>query len=161
MSDMFAPRLINNYVWDKLKASTVSTYGYGNRFPFFPVFDNTSTAATWENKVYVVYDEMARFQINPFYPIKREHLLYSLRGPMDKILDWRTFIVHELDRGDDAGKDINDWAGLNDFDTKVFLHDVRVHQLEFNRDAARRAATSNTPYYAAELIIDYRYHISD
>ena len=161
LSSTIPPLVLNQYLWAKLKAETsIDTKGYRTTVPFFPVFDSTSKQASWENRVYVVWDVMARFQQSPFYPIRREHVLYSVRGPVDKVMLWRDFIIKELDRSDDAGKDVNAWAGLNTT-TKVFFHDIRSYQSEFNRDATRRAFSGTNPYYASEIIVDYRFHIND
>lgn len=160
MLDMFPPALINGYMWDQFQIHMpTEVAGYKNIKPFFPVYDNKGADATWGSNPYVVYDIMSRFQMSPFYPVKREHMLYSIRGPIERMMTWRSFIIEVLDRGDDAGKDINEWVKENVPESRVRFHDLRVFGMEFARDTTKRAAVTNNNFFVAEEIIDYRFHI--
>lgn len=160
MSNRFPPIAINKFIWAKFAEEYPETAAGYQVVPFFPTYDNTAIGNSWDDKLYVVYDVIAKYRASAFYPIKSESTLYSLRGKIEDVFLWREFVIDMLDKMDDAAKDINEWLGENEPDNEVFFHEFTVYQSEYARAATKRAADSQFNLYAAELIISYKYHLA-
>lgn len=160
-SDFTLPALtINGYLWHTMKQidPTLSqTKNYGQKIPFFPMSDAASGTKSWENKTYIIYDRILKLRPSPFYPIKREHLMYYVKGQEEGSLEWSMAIQYILDRMDDAAQDINDWNRSQDVPANVYFHHLRVYQTE---DAVSRDF-SNRPYYISSFIVEAEYHFTD
>lgn len=164
LSDLgVAPLAINGYLWDTMKAIDPSLQNkYKTKVPIFPMSDQASGNKSWENKPYLIYDRMFKLGGSPFYPKKKEQLLYYVKGNEEDSFLWGAAIQTILDRMDDAGKDINSWIRENGGNDKypVFFHYLRVYQTdssissssEIKRDFSTRA------YYITEFYIDVCYH---
>jgi hypothetical protein len=142
-----APLAVNGYLWDTMKKIDPSLEAkYKNKIPIFPLSDQASGNKSWGNKPYLIYDRMFKLGGGPFYPKKKEQLLY--------------YVI--LDRGDDAGKDINQWIRENGGNEEypMYFHYLRIYQTdssissssEMKRDFSTRA------YYVTEFYIDMCYH---
>lgn len=154
---------VNNYLWSIMKQldpTLAQNKNYGNKIPFFPMSDSASGTKSWENKTYIIYDRMFRMTGNPFYPIKKEHIFYAVKGKEESTYEWSLAIQYILDRMDDAAQDINDWNRGQDVPANVYFHHLRVFQ---TGDSAMSQARdfSNQPYYITEFIVEAEYHFTD
>ena len=151
---------VNGYLWDTMKRidpTLSSPRKYGTTIPFFPMSDSTSGTKSWENKTYAIYDRMFRQSSSAFYPIKKEHILYAIKGKEETTFEWASAIQYILDRQDDAAQDINDWNRSQETPANVYFHHLRVFQTEssVSRDF------SNRPYYITQFIVEAEYHFTD
>lgn len=160
MSNRFPPIALNRYVWAKFAEAYPEAAADYQIMPFFPTYDNTAIGNSWDDKLYVVYDVIAKYRASPFYVVKSESTLYSLRGQIEDVFLWREFIIDTLDKMDDGAKDLNEWLGENYANNEVFFHELTVYQSEYARAATKRAADTQFNLYAAELIISYKYHLA-
>jgi hypothetical protein len=151
---------INNYLWSVMKQIEPSfDKKYGKTMPFFPISDSASGTKSWETKTYVIYDRMLRMTGSPFYPIKKEHILYAVKGKEEETLEWGMAIQYILDRMDDAAQDINEWNRNQTTPTNVYFHNLRVFQT--NRMSSQARDFSNRPFYITEFIVEAEYHLTD
>lgn len=149
---------VNQYLWHTMKqVDPTLVKQYKNTIPFFPVSDSASGTKSWENKPYVIYDRMLRSTASPFYPTKKEHILYAVKGGEVDSLEWGMAIQYILDRMDDAAQDINDWNRSQASPAAVYFHHLRVFQTDFSN--ARDF--SNRPYYITKFIVEAEYHLND
>jgi hypothetical protein len=152
---------LNGYLWDTMKQidpTLTQTKNYGkSKIPFFPMGDSASGTKAWENKTYIIYDRMLRMRPSPFYPIKREHIQYAVKGREGGVFEWGLALQYILDRMDDAAQDINEWNRQQEEPSKVYFHHVKV----FQNDFARARDFSVQPFYVAEFIIEIEYHFTD
>lgn len=156
---------INKYVWKQFQIAKPAIYnqytsGSASIIPFFPITDVKAGDAAWGNKPYVIYDSFirARSTNRYFYPIKNAQLMYSIKGSISEIYEWRDFISNVLDREGDAANDVNEFAGtLNN--TKYFFHCLNVSQVKYI--GASTKETGIKKEYATELIIRYEYHLAN
>ena len=130
---------------------------YKGIVPFFPNVDSLSGTAPWESNAYVIYDRTFRTAISPLYVIKRESIIYSIRGTTDQTIKWSRAIQKILDRQDDAAQDINAWNRTQTIPDGVYFHHVRVSQ---NGSSIPRTF-STQPLNVVELIVDVEYHFTD
>ena len=149
---------VNGYVWDVMKSMepTLATT-YGKITPFFPNTDALSGTAPWESNCYVIYDRSFRTAAGPMYAIKRESIIYSIRGTTDQTTKWSRAIQYILDRQDDAAQDINAWNRKQTVLNGVYIHHVRVSQ---NGSSIPRTF-STQPLNVVELFVDVEYHFTD
>lgn len=153
----YPPAIINAYVWNEFTVNSPNFVAqYNGVVPIFPVRDALGDESTWGSKPYIVYDNMARFRTARFYGIRKEQLLYSIRGDVPQIFTVRDLIVDVLDRADDTAKDVNFYSGQNLNNPLIFFHDFRVYQM--SETSEKTDNISNRQYYATELIIEYQYH---
>lgn len=157
---------INEYLWDTMKQidPTLSqTKNYGNKIPFFPMSDAASGSKSWENKTYIIYDRVIRYSRTPFYPIKKEQILYAVKGKEESTFEWSLAIQYILDRMDDAAQDINEWNRLKETPSSVYFHNLRAYQTDSGDAQGFSTARdfSNRPYYITNFIIDVEYHFTD
>lgn len=152
---------INKYVWKQFQLAKPAVYSqYSSTIPFFPVTDIKAGDTAWGTKPYVVYDSFirARSTNRYFYPVKAGQLMYSIKGSLSEIYDWRDFISNVLDREDAAASDINEFAGtLNN--NKYFFHCINVSQLKYVGASTKDYGIKER--YATELIIRYDYHLTN
>lgn len=164
LSDLgVAPIAVNAYLWDTLKAID-PTLGnkYRTKVPIFPLSDQASGNKSWENKPYLIYDRMFKMGGGPFYPKKKEQLLYYLKGNEEQTIYWGSAIQLILDRGDDAGKDINQWIRNNGGSEEypIFFHYLKIYQIESSvaSSSEMRRDFSSRAYHVTEFIVDMCYH---
>lgn len=151
---------VNNYLWDTMKQidpTLGQTKNYGNKIPFFPISDAASGIKSWENKTYVIYDRMLKMKNSPFYPVKKEHIFYAVKGKEEGSFEWSAAIQYILDRMDDAAQDINDWNRNQENPANVYFHHLRVFQVE----TSKPREFSNRPFYITEFIVETEYHFTD
>lgn len=149
---------INNYLWSTMKqVDATLNKTYNSKTPFFPISDSASGTKSWENKPYIIYDRMLKMTGSPFYPVKKEHILYAVKGNDVDTLEWGMAIQYILDRMDDAAQDINDWNRNQPSQANVYFHHLRV----FQSNNTNIRDFSNRPYYITEFIVEAEYHFTD
>jgi hypothetical protein len=153
-SDFSLPaNTINGYLWHTMKQiEPTFAKKYGTKAPFFPVSDSAAGVKAWENKTYIIYDRMLRLTRSPFPYIKREHLLYYVKGKEVDTLEWGMAIQHILDRMDDAAQDINDW---NRSQASPQTDSGDMGSPSTTRDFSDR------PFYITRFIVDAQYHFTE
>lgn len=158
-----APLAVNNYFWYTMQQiePTLSSK-YKTTVPIFPLGDSAAGKKMWENKTYMIYDRMFKLGMGPFYPKKKEQILYYVKGNETDSLLWGSAIQLILDREDDAGKDINQWIRENGGNQEypVYFHYLRVYQTESSISSASEMKRdfSSRPYYVTEFVVDMCYH---
>lgn len=154
--------VINAYVWEQFRLAKSSIYAQYTHMPFVPVRD-IGSEYPWGNKPYVVYDSFmkARTTNKYFYPIKTAQMMYSIKGNVSEIYEWRDFISNVLDREDVAASDINEYAGQSgDFDPlTVKFHCINTSQVNYTGNTSEQQGQRRQ--YSANLIIKYDYHITN
>ena len=149
---------VNKYLWDVMQqVDSTLTKKYGGKTPFFPISDSASGTKSWEDKPYFIYDRILKMTGGPFYPIKKEHILYNLKANDIGTIEWGMAIQYILDRMDDAAQDINDWNRQQNPPANVYFHHLRV----FQADNSNIRDFSNRPYYITEFIVEAVYHFTD
>jgi len=149
---------VNGYVWSVMKQlDPTFQKQYGNKIPFFPISDSASGTKSWETKPYVIYDRMLKMRPGAFYPTKREHILYAVKGKEEQTLEWSMAFQYILDRMDDAAQDINEWNRNQENPSNVYFHHLRV----FQNDSSVSRDFSNRPFYITEFIVEAEYHLTD
>ena len=158
LSDLTLPVLaVNGYLWDTMKqVEPTLASRYGSTLPFFPLSDS-ATGASWEGKPYIIYDRMMRTTGSPFYPIKKDHILYAVKATDIESLQWGLAIEYILDRCDDSAQDINEWNREKGNKYKVYFHNLRV----FQADSSVNRNFSTRPYYITEFIVQAEYHFTE
>jgi len=157
MSD-YTEILINKYVWRQFQLEKPATYAkYGTTIPFFPINDVKAGDSAWGNKPYVIYDSFIRpRQTNrPFYPQKGSQLMYSIRGTIQEVYEWRDFIYDVLDREDVAAYDVNQYCGTIG-NNKFYFHRFNVSQVKYIATTSTESGLNKS--YSTELVIRYDYH---
>ena len=150
---------INSYVWAALNLidDTLQS-NYGTIMPIFPLADARGGDAGWDNKPYIIYENLMRFRPKPFYPIHKLQTFYFIRADASDTLVWSNAIIHILDRGDAAAQDINNYLSLNHPTAGIYFHHLKVFQVDTPSD--ERLDLSLRQQYTTSLIIEYEYHIS-
>lgn len=158
-SDFTLPAItINGYVWNVMKQiEPTFNKQYGQTIPFFPVSDAKSGTKSWENKPYVIYNRIIKNRDRAFYPIKREHLLYAVKGTVKDSIEWSMAIQYILDRMDDAAQDINDWNRSQTTPANIYFHHLRV----FQSQGTENREFSSRPYSIAQFTIEAEYHFTN
>jgi hypothetical protein len=158
---------INNYLWDTMKKIQPSlSSDYGDIVPFYPIGDSASGDEPWDSKPYFVYDRVFRFSSNPFYPQKRESVLYYLKAREIDSLQWSAALQLILDREDDAAKDVNDWIREQDdvLNYPYYFHNIRVYQSRSSSPSSSgklREISTVQPYYITEFMLDIYFHYTE
>jgi len=157
--------LINSYIWEQFKQygteyiQDFKIEDYSGITPFFPVSDTVSGDEAWLGKTYVIYDSMT----NPhtirrnFYPIKTGQLIYSIKGDIKDLFQWRDFITYVLDRDDQAAQDVNQFS--NGEESKIYFHKISVFQ--FNTVNQKTTQSGVYKDFVTDLIIQFEYHRSE
>jgi len=160
MSD-YPEVLINKYVWKQFQLAKPTTYNkYGTVTPIFPVADTKAGDTAWGNKPYIIYDSFirARSMNKYFYPVKCAQMMYSIKGSLTEIYEWRDFIINALDREDVAAKDINEFAGTINND-ELYFHCINAMQIKYIGSTSQQSGTNKV--YSTELVIRYDYHLTN
>ena len=160
MSD-YPEIIINKYVWHQFQLAKPTIYAkYGSTLPIFPITDNKAGDTAWGNKPYIIYDSFirARSMNKYFYPVKCAQMMYSIKGSIAEVYEWRDFIINVLDREDASAQDINQYAGTLNNDN-IYFHCINAMQVKYIGSTSQMTGTNK--YYSTELIIRYDYHLSD
>ena len=156
---------VNQYLWSTLlEIEPDLDLDYGTVIPFFPIADYGS-GFSWaeQGKPYVLYDRIMRTKYNSFYPIKRDHFLYAIKGQDSDLMAWSMAIQYILDRQDDAAQDINRWnadptSWLPEFQKTqpdpFYFHYLKVYQT--GSDEPRDWSVKNN--YISEFVVEACYH---
>lgn len=154
--------IINKYVWEQFRLAKPGIYASYTHMPFIPVRDMGSDYP-WGDKAYIVYDSFmkARTANKYFYPVKAAQMMYSIKGSISEIFEWRDFISNVLDREDAAAFDINEYAGESgSFDPlTVKFHCINTSQVNYTGNSTEQQGQRKQ--LSANLIIKYDYHITD
>jgi hypothetical protein len=180
--------IINHYVWDKFKEYRPEiALKYNFVMPFIPVSDVRAGKLPWKDNPYVVYDSYysTRSTNKQFYPIKEGRMIYSIKGNIQEIFDWRDFIVNILDRGDQSAYEINN-PGLihylpdnirtinpnlplgqgegqryhpDNLRIRTYFHCTSVYQVNSINQSTKQGGVEKD--FSTDLIIKYDYHISN
>lgn len=169
----FPPLFINGYITDQLERFGILDGNQGMN-PIMPVLSTNiddiygeRLSPPGEEPVVIFYDKLIRFRPNSFYRQKREQLIYTVHGPLDKVLATMRIISAALDREDSAAQDVNAWSGsnplLDDYGnptpTNVFFHNFKTYQVDESRDLLE--LSSVRAIYTNKIIIEYDYHTTD
>ena len=151
---------LNKYLWNAMTTvdPTLLTT-YGNVVPFFPLADSRAGDAGWENKPYVVYDNLFKLRGTTFPQIKHLQIMYFVRGSAEDVITWSNVIAHILDREDDSAKDVNAYLATLNPVPEIFFHRMRIHQIDMVNDQRQDLAVRQQ--YTASMIVDTKYHITD
>jgi len=160
---MSYPELIlNSYMWKQFELAKPSIYAnYSNLTPFFPISDIKAGDTAWGRKPYVVYDSFtkARTARKYFFPVKAGQMMYSIKGNISDIFEWRDFMINVLDREDVAAKDVNEYAGEYLSNTRIFFHCINASQTNYVYNTTEQQGQNKM--YSANLVVKYDYHITD
>lgn len=137
-------------------------------FPSIPnnieeVFKNYIASPEVGDPLVIQYERLVRFRTGPFYPRKREQLVYYLYCTNNsKIVDAIRIITDCMDREDASAQDLNKWINDNpeNFTSgrNIFFHNTRVYQADESRDILELASARTV--LGNKLIIEYDYHSS-
>ena len=172
----FPPHWINRYIYEKL--SEYDDIGVDATQQLVPIFATTPTnieeiynnvlqSTTVAEPLLIQYDRLIRFRPSPFYPHKREQLLYYFYSTSIANVNNANIVISQLlDREDAAAQDLNQWAiekqeGPNPLphDLNVFFHNIKVYQADETRDLIELASARTM--FINKLIIEYDYHTKD
>lgn len=154
--------IINGYVWEQFRLAKPSIYSQYSAKPFVPVRDINSDYP-WGIKPYIIYDSFmkARSTNKYFYPVKTTQMMYSIKGSISEIYEWRDFISNVLDREDDAAKDINEYAGESNLFNPLTIKFHCINTSQVNYTGSTTEQGGQRKQYSANLIVKYDYHITD
>lgn len=154
--------IINNYLWEQFQTAKPAIYSqYSGLMPIFPVNDIKAGDSSWGNKPYIIYDSFAkpRSTRKYFYPVKSGQLMYSIKGSISDIYEWRDFIINVLDREDVAAREINEYAGENLSNLRSYFHCINAYQMNYIGNTTEM--TGQRKQFSTNLIVKYDYHITD
>jgi hypothetical protein len=138
--------------------------------------------------VYIAYDRLSRFRPSPFYRHKREQMVYTIHGPLEKVYATARVIQAALDREDAAAQDVNLWSSKNlskwydltlendiyvpsdipriienpsreSTTQPIFFHNFKTFQMDESRDLLELAAVRGI--YRNKIVVEYDYHTND
>jgi hypothetical protein len=167
----FPPHWINAYLFDKL--SEYEDIGVDKRIQqLVPILATTPTSSeelynnllqssTIEQPLLIQYDRLMRFRPTPFYPHKREQLIYTLYSTSLANINNAIILISQLlDREDAAAQDVNAWASANaaslNVPHNVYFHNIRTYQADETRDLIELASARTM--FLNKIIIEYDYH---
>lgn len=152
--------VINGYIWDTMQKIDGSLAApYNGIIPFFPLSDAATGTQSWEDKAYVIYDRMITLNRSPFYPVKQENILYSVKGNEEQTIQWSLAIQIIADRMDDAAQDVNAWNEKQSVVQHIYFHHLKAFQILRRPTEARDF--SNRPHYISQLMLEAEYHFTD
>lgn len=175
----FPPHWVNAYMWDKAK--DYSDVGADASATFVPFVFATATnyEEIWnylgEGPLLVNCERMLRYRTSPFYPVKKEQLVWYVRTTSpESMMNFINLVISLLDREDVAAQELNSWArdkqagedpillDPNDptqgnMPHNVFFHKVRVFLIDESRDITELGSSKN--YTENKIIIEYDYHV--
>ena len=152
--------IINNYVWyafNQIDPDLASQYD--GILPFFPISDTRADEWPWQTKPYVIYDQLVSPRRSPFYIIRKNRLVYVVKGTPSEVIAWSNAIATILDRQDAAAQDVNQWIEENDPSAGVFFHRFKVMQIDAANE--NRMDLSTNQKYLATIVIEYDYHLTE
>jgi hypothetical protein len=167
----FPPHWINAYLFDKL--SEYEDIGVDKQIQqLVPILATTPTSSeelynnllqssTIEQPLLIQYDRLMRFRPTPFYPHKREQLIYTLHSTSFANINNAIALISQLlDREDAAAQDVNAWASANaaslNVPHNVYFHNIRTYQADETRDLIELASARTM--FLNKIIIEYDYH---
>jgi hypothetical protein len=172
----FPPTFLNGYVLSELAHfGLIAESDLVNPSPMVPaqfptniedLYNDSIAIRQTESPLLIVYDRLMRFRPTPFYPHKREQLIYFIYSTdVGKLIDSVRVISNALDREDSSAQDINAWAVANPIlnaqeeviPHNIFFHNTRVYQADESRDVAELASARTL--FINKIIIEYDYHI--
>lgn len=169
--------IVNGYIEDELKRFDIVSPSQ-EFSAFIPVMSSSiddlygeflSTDSSLP--VYIAYDRLSRFRPSPFYRHKREQMVYTIHGPLDKVYATARVIQAALDREDSAAQDVNLWSSKNQdkwFEVgenkqattqPIFFHNFKTFQMDESRDLLELAAVRGI--YRNKIVVEYDYHTVD
>jgi hypothetical protein len=180
--------IINLYVWEQFKTYAPAFYnlyaptsGGPDIIPFFPAPANNLPTSVIDNDLpYIMFDKFSRIRggYKYFYPIKTDQMRYTIvggslydinRNQQDRYattINLTSLIQNILDREDDAGRDINEFAKnlpgyaevKNGKDLNQYhFHCINVYQSGFTE--TQQDVSDFMEYNPTrDLIIKYDYH---
>lgn len=154
--------VINKYVWKQFEIARPTIYStYGNIVPIFPITDTKAGDTAWEQKPYIVYDSFMKMRSRNriFYPIKSAQMIYSIKGSITQIYEWRDFIYNVLDRGDIVANELNDFGGTLPGEISYYFHSVEASQINYINNTTQQAGQRKD--FSTDLIIKYDFHRTD
>jgi hypothetical protein len=172
----FPPTFINGYILSELAFfGLVAESDLVNPSPMVPaqfptniedLYNDSIQIRQTESPILIVYDRLMRFRPTPFYPHKREQLIYFIYSTdVGKLIDTVRVISNALDREDSSAQDVNSWAIANPIlnsqgntiPYNIYFHNTRVYQADESRDVAELASARTL--FVNKLIVEYDYHI--
>jgi hypothetical protein len=107
--------------------------------------------------IYIAYDRLSRFRPSPFYRHKREQMVYTIHGPLEKVYATARVIQAALDREDSAAQDVNLWSSKNQdkwFDLNLtpgsqgtFPNSVRFIDIDAETQAQETRRSTTQPIF--------------
>lgn len=172
----YAAFSINGYLEEQLRLfGIVPEWQSGS--PFIPVSSTSiddlygellSQDPDGSLPVLIQYDTLSRFRPSPFYRHKREQVLYTVHGSLEKVLATIRIINAATDREDSSAQDINSWCSANQsslsgISQPVFFHNTKTFQIDESRDLLelQSAQGSMKMIYRNKIIVQYDYHTND
>lgn len=155
---MYPETIINKFVWDQFRQKRPGIYSKYNVMPIFPVDDIQAGDSAWDGKTHIIYDSMARPRNlrKQFYPVKYGQMLYSVKGNINDIFEWRDFLVDMLDREDAVAQEVNEFAGTLNND-KIYFHSLCAYQSTYINTSYKSIPTQRKDQ-TTDIIIPFEYH---
>lgn len=149
---------LNKYLWHSMcQIDTTLPTQYDGITPFFPLADSRGGDAPWDDKPYIVYDNMFKMRPGSFPHIHRVQAMYFVRGSAKDVVVWTNAISQILDRGDSAAQDANNYLASSD--PGHYFHRFKVFQIDMVSDQRQDLAVRQ--YYTASMIVEVDYHITN
>lgn len=172
----YPPRWINAYVFDELcKYDDIGVNANQQMVPIFAtsptnieeIYKNVIKATNVSEPLVIQYDRLMRFRPSPFYPTKKEQVLYYIYSTSIANVNNANVVISQLlDREDAAAQDLNVWCTNNIQYNKdevipynVYFHNVKVFQIDEVRDIID--PVSARTIFVNKMIIEYDYHARD
>jgi hypothetical protein len=165
--------IVNGYLEDQLKRFDIVSSAQAFS-PFMAVMsgnidDIYGEILSTDNELPVViyWDRLSRFRPSPFYRHKREQIVYTIHGSVDKVYATARVIQAALDREDSAAQDVNLWASQNQgliagssaVTQPIFFHNFKTFQMDESRDLLE--LSSVRAIYRNKIVVEYDYHTND
>lgn len=148
---------INSYLWDTISTLHPSFVSqYNGIVPIYPVYDSTAGDAKWKDKPYIIYDSLLRVNPSPFYPLRKEQVMYQVKGDINDVIGLRETIINILNRGDDVAREINEYYCSVNPNFETFIDNVRCFQINFTNEETK--PSTNKQYFVASIIVEFDYH---
>lgn len=170
----YPPHWINSYLYHELSQyeginMSESATGVVPIFAVSPtntedIYKNLLQSIPVEQPLMIQYDRLMRFRPSPFYPRKKEQLLYYLYSTDIATVNNANILISQiLDREDASAQDLNIYSANNPIsrngktvNCNVFFHNTKVYQADETRDILELASARTV--YINKLIIEYDYH---
>ena len=118
----FPPTFLNRYILSELEHYELIAEAEGlspmvpAQFPtnIEDLYNDNIQIRQTESPILIVYDRLMRFRPTPFYPRKREQLIYFIYSTdVGKLIDTVRVISSALDREDSSAQDVNSYNFIN------------------------------------------------